>query len=202
MKLRIFLVAAVMGLTASAVCVAAESSSAAKAKSGICSSANPPANWLVTDGTNTEYPGIIAGQTHMQLHLHSHANAPDEWQIEFANVPASKAPPPGAAVMHLIKVCWKDSLEKAPTPYLPPAKPIAINPYLMYAYNNILTQQSNYYIATGYLDGEPTMIVLTLNEPTAQTGTKMGFTLVLVKLDERTTPPSAKQGGVLHGQEN
>jgi hypothetical protein len=202
MTLRTFLVATVMWLTIPAVCVAVESASVAKAKSGICSGGPPPTDWLVTDGTNSEYPGIVAGKTHMRLHLHSHPNASDEWQIEFANTPVSKKPPPGADVMHLVKVCWKDTLGKALTPYLPPAKPLAINPYLIYAYNNILTQQSNYYIATGYLDGEPTMILLTLNEPTTQTGTKMGFTLVLVKLDERTMPPSKRQGGVLHGQEN
>jgi hypothetical protein len=191
-----------MWLTIPAVCLAAESASPVKVKSGICSPGTPPPDWLVTDGANSEYPGIVAGQTHMRLHPHSHPNSPDEWQIELVNTPPSKTPPPGADVMHLIKVCWKDGVGKALTPYLPPAKLVAINPYLIYAYNNILTQQSNYYIATGYLDGEPTMMVLTLNEPTKEAGIKLGFTLVLVKLDERTTPPGPRQGGVLHGQEN
>jgi hypothetical protein len=198
MNVRSILFAATIGVITPAICVAAEPRSQVKAMSDICSG-SPPPNWLIQTKQSNEYDGILPGKTNMKLHVHSHPNKPDEWQIEFVNPPSMK-PPPGAEVMHLIKVCWKDRAAKALTPYTPPAQPLAINPYLIYAYNNILTQQSNYYIATGYLDGESTMIVLALNEPT--TGTKMGFTLVLVKLDERTTPPGPRQGGVIHGQEN
>ena len=198
MNARCFLVTAALWLTIPAVGVAAGPASPVKAASGIClPETPPPLDWLVTDGVFDDYPGIIGGKTKMKLHPHLHPNVSNEWQIEFANESASKKTPPATEVMHLIKVCWKD-------PGKPPTEAIVdidVNHYLIDAYN-IMRGPSSYYIATGYLAGEPTMMVLVLNEPAKKTETKMTFTLVLVKLDERTLPPAVRQGGVIHGKEN
>lgn len=194
MYVRSFLFAAIMGVIVPAICVAAEP----RATSDICSG-TPPSNWLIDTNQGGEYSEIKPGKTTMKLHVHLHPNVPDEWQIEFSNPPSMK-PPPGADVVHLIKVCWKDRTDTVLARYTPPAKSAPINPYLIYAYKNILTKKSNYFIGTGYLDGEPTMAVIALSQPT--TGAKMGLTLVLIKLDERTASPGTRQGGVIHGQEN
>jgi hypothetical protein len=199
MNVRHLLVAAAMWFTIPAFGVAGDAARPAKAAPRVCPQGTPPTDWHVTENVNYEYPGLKPSETTMKLHPHKNPNAPGEWQIEFAGNKPTSPKPPGADVMHFIKVCWKE-LDKAQTPHSPPStKPIAVNPYLVQAYA-VLSGQNDYYIATGYLDGEPTMMVLTLEPSKVQT--KMGFTLVLVKLDERTPPPGVRQGGVIHGNEN
>jgi hypothetical protein len=193
MKLRSLLMILTMWSGISAVGVAAEPAPHNPA-SGICPPGTPPSAWHIDDTDNDEYQGLIPGETTMNLQLRPGS---DEWQIEFVGNKPTSPKPPKTDVMHFIKVCWKEK----PTKTDPFKSLIEINPYLVKAFQ-IMEGKDNYFIGTGNLEGEPTMILLKLNAPAKKSGTKMGVTIILVKLDERTAPPAVRQGGVIHGTEN
>ena len=164
-----------------------------KTESEICGANPPHATWLIKNVRNSqEYPGIIVDETQMTLQVHDHPNANDEWQIIFVNKSTSPNPP-SVQTLHFIKVCGGSDL--------PEDLPHPNSAFLDIAFGDIIKKNHNYYIAMGYLDGIPTLALLTLSK--AGTGNLRHFNLVFAKVKEAMgTKRKIRQGGVIHGQEN
>jgi hypothetical protein len=191
MDARLYLAIITLWISMPAVSLAAKPAAGGKTNSANCETSVPPPQWTVTDIGKGEYGGIIANRTQMKLQYYPQGN-PGEWQISFSK--ETTTAPPGVEILHFIKVCGGSDLGED----LPDSNAA----YLYIAYEDIMKGGHNYFAAMGYLDGVPTLALLTISAPDA-TDKKRRFNLVFVKTKQaRSARFNMGQGGVLHGQEN